>query len=72
MDSLQPLRSDQQTLLRLGLDPGSLPNTTILMADGVVVYRSWGGLPSVNAVEDRTNPLGPLQDIGPVAATQAL
>ncbi len=147
VDSLQPRSSDQQTLLRLGLDPGSLPNTTILsyadllrrfapgsmalreeldpgiiaclaardacrgwelnvssiqrvrrgsfwadffnfrrhtatsgwrfnalilMADGLVVYRSWGGQPSVNAVEDRTNPLGPLQDIGPAAAKQAL
>lgn len=147
VDGLQPLISDQQALRRLGLDPGSLPNTTILtyadllrrfapgsvalrteldpgitaclaardtcrgwelnvvyikrvrsgsfwadffnfrrhtattgwrfnalilMADGVVVYRSWGGQPSVNEADDRTNPLGPLQDIGPAVVVQPL
>ena len=128
VESLQPNTSDQHTLVRLGIDPGSLPNTTILsytdllrrfqpgtvairdeldpgiiaclvardacrgwelnvayiannrtgsfladffnfrrrtvttvwrfnalilMADGVVVYRAWGGQPSVNQVDRR-------------------
>lgn len=143
VQSLEPMKSDQQTLVRLGIDPAKLPNTAILsyadllrrfapaavavngeldggivaclaardacrgwelnvgsiarvrtgnfwadffnfrrhsvtsgwrfnalilMADGVVVYRSWGGQPMVNEVDDRRNPLGPLQDIGPAAA----
>ncbi len=140
VESLQPHRSDLQKLVELGIDPDTLPNTTILtyvdllrrfspgtvaikddldpgivaclaardacrgwelnvsyvtnirtgsfladffnfrrrtvtngwrfnalilIADGVVVYRAWGGQPSVNQVDDRTNPLGPLQEIGP-------
>lgn len=140
VDSLHPNTSDERSLIRLGIDPGSLPNTTILtyadllrrfqpgtvamrdeldpgivaclaardacrgwelnvayvankrtgsfladffnfrrrtvttgwrfnalilMANGVVVYRAWGGQPSVNQVDRRNNPLGPLQDIGP-------
>lgn len=40
----------------------------ILIANGVVVYRAWGGQPSVNQVDRRNNPLGPLQDIGPAVA----
>jgi len=40
-------------------------NAVILLVDNVVVYRNWGGQPSVNETEVRTNPLGPLQDIGP-------
>ena len=147
VDSLQPHKSDQGTLVRLGIDPGSLPNTTILsyaellrrfqpgtvairdeldpgivacllardacrgwelnvayvanertgsfladffnfrrrtvttgwrfnalilMANGVVVYRAWGGQPSVNQVDRRANPLGPLQDIGPAVVVNPL
>lgn len=40
-------------------------NALILLVNDVVVYRSWGGQPSVNEIEVNTNPLGPLQDIGP-------
>ncbi len=147
VESLQPNTSDQHTLVRLGIDPGSLPNTTILsytdllrrfqpgtvairdeldpgiiaclvardacrgwelnvayiannrtgsfladffnfrrrtvttgwrfnalilMADGVVVYRAWGGQPSVNQLDRRSNPLGPLQDIGPAVVVNPL
>jgi hypothetical protein len=44
-------------------------NALILMVNEVVVYRVWGGQPSVNEVEVNTNPLGPLQDLGPAIAT---
>jgi hypothetical protein len=146
VDRLQPMVSDQRTLAQMGLDPGSLPNTTILtytdllrrfspgttaikqdldpgvlaclaardgcrgwelsvssiqrvraggfwsdffnfrrrtvtsgwrfnalilMADGLVVYRAWGGQPVVNEVDVRRNPLGPLQDIGPALVVNA-
>jgi len=44
-------------------------NALILMVGDVVVYRGWGGQPVVNEVEVTTNPLGPLQDMGPSAVT---
>lgn len=44
-------------------------NALILMVNDVVVYRGWGGQPVVNEVEVNTNPLGPLQDMGPSAVT---
>lgn len=44
-------------------------NALILLVDGVVVYRSWGGQPAIHEVEVINNPLGPLQDIGPAAVT---
>ena len=40
-------------------------NALILLVDDVVVYRGWGGQPVVNEVEVNSNPLGPLQDMGP-------
>lgn len=40
-------------------------NALILIANEVVVYRSWGGQPQVTEIEVNRNPLGPLQDIGP-------
>ena len=40
-------------------------NALILLVNDDVVYRSWGGQPSVNEVEVNTNPLGPLQEMGP-------
>lgn len=40
-------------------------NALILLVDDMVVYRSWGGQPNVNEVEVNTNPLGPLQELGP-------
>ncbi|NDH52534.1 MAG: hypothetical protein EBY24_11180 [Betaproteobacteria bacterium] len=42
-------------------------NALILLANDIVVYRSWGGQPAVNQVEVNTNPLGPLQDMGTAA-----
>ena len=147
VDSLQPMKSHQDDLARLGIDPAQLPNTAILsyadvlrrfapgtvaikedldigiqtclaardacrgwelnvgfvsrvrtgsfladffnfrrrtettgwrfnalilMADGLVVYRAWGGQPLLNQLEVETNPLGPLQDIGPAAAVNPL
>lgn len=146
VDSLRPMQSSQDTLMQLGLDPGSLPNSTILtytdllrrfapgtvaikedldpgivaclaarnacrgwelnvasirrvrtgnfwadffnfrrrtvisgwrfnalvlLADGQVVYRAWGGQPLVNEIDDRRSPLGPLQDIGPAVVVGA-
>lgn len=40
-------------------------NALILLVNDVVVYRAWGGQPSVNELEVNTNPLGPLQEMGP-------
>ncbi len=40
-------------------------NAVILLVDDVVVYRTWGGQPLLNESEVHTNPLGPLQDVGP-------
>lgn len=40
-------------------------NALILLVNDVVVYRAWGGQPSLNQVEVNTNPLGPLQELGP-------
>jgi hypothetical protein len=39
------------------------------MVDDVVLYRSWGGQPEVNEIDNQKNPLGPLQDIGPAIIT---
>ncbi len=44
-------------------------NALILLVDGTVVYRGWGGQPVVNEVEVQTNPLGPLQEMGPSVIT---
>lgn len=40
-------------------------NALVLLVHDVVVYRAWGGQPNVNEIEVNTNPLGPLQDLGP-------
>lgn len=40
-------------------------NALILLVDDTVVYRTWGGQPVVNDQEVHSNPLGPLQDVGP-------
>lgn len=40
-------------------------NALILFVDDLVVYRSWGGQPAVSEIEITTNPLGPLQNVGP-------
>lgn len=44
-------------------------NALILLVDDVVVFRSWGGQPNVNEREVNTNPLGPLQEMGPAIIT---
>ena len=44
-------------------------NALILLVDQVVVYRTWGGQPSVSDTEIHNNPLGPLQDVGPSTVT---
>ena len=44
-------------------------NALILLVDEVVVFRSWGGQPNINEREVNTNPLGPLQDMGPAIIT---
>ncbi len=44
-------------------------NALILLVNDVVVYRAWGGQPNLNEVEVNTNPLGPLQEIGPSIIT---
>lgn len=36
----------------------------IIVIDGTVVYKLWGGTPSINEKTDIRNPLGPLQDAG--------
>lgn len=46
-------------------------NAVILLVNDVVVYRTWAGQPVVNETEVQTNPLGPLQDIGPPTVTHA-
>ena len=40
-------------------------NAVVLLKDDLVVYRNWSGQPILNETEVRTNPLGPLQDVGP-------
>ena len=44
-------------------------NALVLLVNDVVVYRAWGGQPNISEVEVKTNPLGPLQDIGPALVT---
>lgn len=44
-------------------------NALILLVNDVVVYRAWGGQPNVREVVINTNPLGPLQELGPAIIT---
>jgi hypothetical protein len=44
-------------------------NALVLLVNDVVVYRAWGGQPRVNEIEVNSNPLGPLQDMGPAIIT---
>lgn len=44
-------------------------NALVLMVNDTVVYRQWGGQPNVMEVEVNTNPLGPLQELGPALIT---
>jgi hypothetical protein len=45
-------------------------NALILLVNDIVVYRAWGGQPHVNELEVSTNPLGPVQDMGPAIIVQ--
>lgn len=36
----------------------------IVLQNGLVVYKLWGGEPNVLEYEDKRNPLGPLQEVG--------
>ena len=39
-------------------------NATVLFVNDLVVFRTWGGQPRVNEIENVRNPLGPLQGVG--------
>lgn len=41
-------------------------NALIVLKEGLVVHKVWGGEPNVSEFEDKKNPLGPLQDINKV------
>ena len=43
----------------------------VLLQDGVAVYKTWSGSANIRSTEKRTNPLGPLQDLGGFAADRA-
>jgi hypothetical protein len=45
-------------------------NAIILLINDIVVYRAWGGQPSVSELEVTHNPLGPLQDISASGLTK--
>lgn len=47
-------------------------NALIVLKEALVVYKLWGGEPSVLKYEDKKNPLGPLQDIGKVISVDQL
>ncbi len=40
-------------------------NALIVLVDRQVVYKIWSGVPDVDEYHEETNPLGPLQGIGP-------
>lgn len=40
-------------------------NALVVLIDGQVVYKLWGGTPEIHEYRDETNPLGPLQGVGP-------
>lgn len=40
-------------------------NAVIVLIEDLVVYKSWNGTPSIHERTHTTNPLGPLQGIGP-------
>ena len=42
----------------------------VLLVNDVVVYRAWGGQPRIDETEIKTNPLGPLQELGPSLVTR--
>jgi hypothetical protein len=40
-------------------------NALIVLVDDTVVYKSWSGTPELHEERSSTNPLGPLQGVGP-------
>ena len=40
-------------------------NAVVVLVEKLVVYKSWSGTPSIHERSHTTNPLGPLQSIGP-------
>jgi len=40
-------------------------NALLVLIDDLVVYKVWGGTREIQEYRDKTNPLGPLQGIGP-------
>jgi len=42
---------------------GWIFNALIVLKENLVVHKVWGGEPNVSEIEDKRNPLGPLQDI---------
>ena len=61
--------SDFTNFVRHSETTGWRFNALILLVNNVVVYRAWGGQPNVNEIEHTTNPLGPLQEMGPPIVT---
>ncbi|HEX6362546.1 MAG TPA: hypothetical protein VFZ93_06315 [Albitalea sp.] len=41
--------------------------TLVVVRDGVVLFRNWGGEPHIRRTEQQRNPLGPLQPAGEAA-----
>ena len=44
----------------------------MVMVNGTVVHKFWGGTPIINAESERKNPLGPLQDSSDLLKQRAL
>ena len=55
---------DMFNFRRETLETGWTFRALIVVQDGVVVYKLWGGTPIVNQHDLSKNPLGPLQDSG--------
>lgn len=47
-------------------------NAIVVMNNGLVVYKLWGGQPQIHEFEQSNNPLGPLQGAGESAAAAAV
>ena len=39
-------------------------NALVVLKDDLVVYKLWGGQPTIRETEKDTRPLGPLQNLG--------
>ncbi|MBE9562622.1 MAG: hypothetical protein IMF12_07150 [Proteobacteria bacterium] len=48
---------------RKNITRGWIFNALIVLKENLVVHKVWGGEPNVSEIEDKRNPLGPLQDI---------